>query len=131
MPVIVSQAKVTANGFVGLSAHAVNIATKELHAVGAFGMGGYEKIVEINCGVEGYVCFSLSGYNGNFGDATNPQNIAHVARKQAVSPKRTDGTDWVYPQDVVPARVYVGVKGYNVRLFLPLTFSEISSLNDR
>jgi hypothetical protein len=129
MPVIVSQAKVTANGFVGLSAHAVNIATKELHAVGAFGMGGYEKIVEINCGVEGYVCFSLSGYNGNFGG--DAQKIANVARKQAVSPKRTDGTDWVYPQDVVPARVYVGVKGYNVRLFLPLTFSEISSLNDR
>jgi len=97
--------KVDANGFVGLSAHAVNMATKELFAVGAFGMGGYEKIVEFNCGSTDHVCFAISGYNGNFG-------YSSVARKQAVTPTRADGTAWAWPQDIVPARVYIGVKGY-------------------
>lgn len=97
---------VEAKGVVGLSAHAVDIATKTAYAVGAFGMGGYEKIVEVNCGVAGYVCFSLSGYNGNFG-----ANSQLLARKNAAG-KRADGTAWAYSQNVVPARIYIGVKGY-------------------
>ena len=97
------------NGFVGLSAHAVDMATKTAYAVGAFGMGGFEKIVEVNCGHEDYVCFSISGYNGNFGsDAKDGQ----VTRKNVLG-KRDDGTtDYVYPQNIVPSRLYVGVKGY-------------------
>jgi hypothetical protein len=97
---------VEAEGFVGLSAHAIDIATKTAYAVGAFGMGGYEKIVEINCGVTTHVCFSLSGYNGNFG-----ANTPLTARKNAGA-KRVDGSDWTYSQNVVPARIYIGVKGY-------------------
>jgi hypothetical protein len=77
------------------------------YAVGAFGMGGYEKIVENNCGVAAYVCFAISGYNGNFG-----ANTALAARKNTISGNRVDGTPWVYAQNIVPARVYVGVKGY-------------------
>jgi hypothetical protein len=87
--------------------------TKQMFAIGAFGMGGYEKIIEFSCGVAGYICYSLSGYNGNFGDKTL------LTQKNAAG-KRSDGSDWVWPQDIVPARVYVGIKGYNVRsLCLP------------
>jgi hypothetical protein len=107
-----TQTKVAASGFVGLSAHAIDMAAGELWAVGAFGMGGYEKIVEFNCGVEGYVCFGISGYNGNFGGDAKE---ALVSRKRNVQATRADGTPWVYPQDIVPARVYVGKKGYKVR----------------
>lgn len=100
-------AKVASNGFVGLTAHAVDMASKTAYAVGAFGAGGYEKIVEINCGTPGYVCFALSGYNGAFGSGGKDP---FVERKKAVQPTRADGSDWVFPQNIVPARVYVGVK---------------------
>lgn len=96
------------NGFVGLSAHAVDIANKISYAVGAFGMGGFEKIVEVNCGHADYVCFSISGYNGNFG---SDAKAGQVTRKNAAG-ARDDGTDYVYPQNIVPSRLYVGVKGY-------------------
>ena len=101
--------RVEALGFVGLSAHAVDVATKTAYAVGAFGMGGFEKIVEVNCGNTNYVCFSLSGYNGNFGSKDE-----QLTRKKAqtANNKRDDGTDFVYPQNIVPSRLYVGVKGY-------------------
>ena len=101
--------RVEEHGFVGLSAHAVDVATKTAYAVGAFGMGGYEKIVEVNCGNARYVCFSISGYNGNFGSKDE-----QLRRKKAQSSnnKRDDGTDFVYPQNIVPSRLYVGVKGY-------------------
>lgn len=97
---------VEAQGYVGLSAHAVDIATKTAYAVGAFGMGGYEKIVEVNCGTTTHVCYAVSGYNGAFG-ANDPL----LARKQATG-KRVDNTDWAYAQNIVPSRVYIGVKGY-------------------
>ena len=100
-------ALVAANGFVGLSAHAIDMATKTAYAVGAFGLGGYEKIVEFNCGTPGYVCFGISGYNGAFGSGSHD---AMVARRQAISATRSDGTDWVFPQNIVPARIYVGLK---------------------
>jgi hypothetical protein len=96
---------------VGLSAHTVDIATSTIYATGAFGMGGYEKIVEFSCGVTNYVCFAMSGYNGNFGG-----NAAILARKQAQQPLRADGTAWVHPQNIVPVRVYIGAKGYEVRI---------------
>ena len=105
-------ARVEAKGVVGLTAHAVDMATKTAYAVGAMGAGGYEKIVEVNCGHADYVCFAISGYNGNFG--SDAAAAAMVARKKAQTSgnKRADGTDFVWPQNIVPARVYVGVKGY-------------------
>ena len=47
--------------------HAVDVHTKTSYAVGAIGQGGYEKIVEVNCGNSRFACLSISGYNGNFG----------------------------------------------------------------
>ena len=68
-----------------------------------FTLGGFEKIVEFNCGHTDYVCFSPSGYNGAFGGKT-------------VKPGLTaEGNAWVWPQNVVPARVYIGKKGYNAK----------------
>jgi len=96
------------HGFVGLSAHVIDIATKQLHAVGAFGLGGWEKIVEFNCGDSRFTCFSPSGYNGNFGGSD--MKTAIVNRMVAKQAKRSDGTDWVFPQNIVPARIYVGRK---------------------
>ena len=103
-------AKTATHGFAGLTAHVIDIASKKLYATGAFGQGGYEKIVEFNCGHEDFVCFSPSGYNGNFGG--DAMKTAIVNRRKAIAAKRPDNTDWVYPQNVVPARIYVGRKGY-------------------
>ena len=47
-------------------AHVVDLHSKTIYAVGAFGQGGYEKIVEINSQHPEYVMFALSGYNGPF-----------------------------------------------------------------
>jgi len=95
--------------YVGLSAHALNLATKELWAVGAFGLGGYEKIVEINSGSSTYVVFSPSGYNGDFG---NVESTLTAKRNAAYGP-RSDNTSWVGSSNVVPARIYIGKKGFN------------------
>ncbi|OUS46762.1 hypothetical protein BE221DRAFT_58689, partial [Ostreococcus tauri] len=103
-------AKTATHGFAGLTAHVIDIASKKLYATGAFGQGGFEKIVEFNCGHEDFVCFSPSGYNGNFGGSA--MKTAIVDRRKAIAAKRPDGKDWVYPQNVVPARIYVGRKGY-------------------
>jgi hypothetical protein len=105
-------AKVTAHGFAGLSAHIIDIAAKKMYATGAFGLGGFEKIVEFNCGHEDFVCFSPSGYNGNFGGSA--AKTAIVTRKTTAygSANRPDGQPWVYPQNIVPSRIYVGRKGY-------------------
>ena len=105
----VDTSRVQAKGFVGLTPHAIDMSTKTAYAVGAMGAGGFEKIVEVNCGHPNYVCFSISGYNGNFGGKTEQLN-----RKKAQSSnnKRDDNTDFVYPQNIVPARLYVGRKGY-------------------
>ena len=97
-------------GYSGLSAHVVELATRKMYAVGVFGLGGFEKVVEFNCGHADFTCFSISGYNGNFGDSNATKAI--LARKKAVSPKRKDGSDWVYPQNIVPIRMYIGRKGY-------------------
>lgn len=46
---------------VGLSSHAIDLATKTDYAIGAMTNGGFEKIVEINPLHEDYVIFSVSG----------------------------------------------------------------------
>lgn len=98
---------------VGISAHAVDVKTSTSYAVGAFAMGGFEKIVEVNCGSPDYVCFALSGYNGGFymfgGDP------GYVVNKKNALGKRSDGTDFVWTWDIVPARLYVGLKNRNAQ----------------
>ena len=106
----INEKKAEKHGFVGLTAHALDVATETLHATGAFGAGGFQKIVEFGCGTEGYVCFAISGYNGNFGYKKAKEGL--LARRKEVEPLRSDGTEWVYPQHIVPARVYIGLKGY-------------------
>jgi hypothetical protein len=101
---------VTGSNYTGIPAHAINLATGEMHATGVFTLGGFEKIVEVNCGIAGYVCFSPTGYNGNFG----VNKAQEAARKNAMG-KRPDGTNYAYSQDIVPARLYIGKKGYNAK----------------
>jgi hypothetical protein len=52
--------------FVGQSAHAVDLDTKTMYAVGALTNGGFEKNVEINSQHPDYVMIAISGYNGAF-----------------------------------------------------------------
>jgi hypothetical protein len=47
--------------FVGIGVHAIDLAEKTAHAVGAFSMGGFEKNVEINSQDTDYVIFGMSG----------------------------------------------------------------------
>jgi hypothetical protein len=98
----------TGSDYTGIPAHVIDIATKTAYAAGVFTLGGFEKIVEFNCGHSAYVCFAPSGYNGAF----NVDRTAEAARKNTFG-LRPDGTPYVFPQYVVPARVYVGVKGRN------------------
>ena len=49
--------------YTGIPGHAIELATMRMYAVGVFTLGGFEKIVEVNCGHPDYVCFSPSGYN--------------------------------------------------------------------
>lgn len=91
--------------YVGLPAHVVDLATKEMHAAGVFSMGGFEKIVEIDPGHEDYVAFAVSGYNGNFG------SYDRIVEKRNEQYTRSDGQPYVKPQNIVPTRVYVGKKG--------------------
>lgn len=91
--------------FVGLGAHAVDVHTRTAYAIGAFTLGGFEKIVEINPQNPDYVMFALSGYNGAFSGYT----AALEARNKEF--KRDDGKPYVWTNNVHPYRVYVGVKG--------------------
>merc|ERR1711920_114910 len=95
------------SNYTGLPAHVIDLKTHKAYATGVFTLGGFEKIVEFNCGIPGYVCFSPSGYNGAFG-------LAEPEIRNALF-KRQDGSDYAWPQDIVPARVYVGKKGYNAK----------------
>lgn len=94
--------------FVGLSAHAIDIENKAIHAVGVFTNGGFEKIVELNSQHPDYVMFSISGYTGNFGE---PNVVAPELEARNMNYTRSDGKPYVWTQDIVPARIYVGVKG--------------------
>jgi len=98
----------TGSNYTGIPGHVIDLKTKAAYATGVFTLGGFEKIVEVNCGHPDYVCFAPSGYNGAFG----VDHTAEAARKNAMG-KRPDGTDYNFPQNVVPARIYVGVKGRN------------------
>jgi hypothetical protein len=96
----------TGSDYTGIPAHVIDMATMTAYAAGVFTLGGFEKIVEFNCGHPDYVCFAPSGYNGNF----DVDKTAEAARKNALG-VRPDGTSYVFPKYIVPARVYVGVKG--------------------
>jgi hypothetical protein len=100
---------VTGSNYTGIPGHVIDIATKTSYATGVFTLGGFEKIVEVNCGHPDYVCFSPSGYNGAF---SLSDTSAEAMRKNAMG-KRPDGTDYVFPQNVCPARLFIGKKGYN------------------
>lgn len=47
----------------------------------------------------------ITGYNGNFG------SYDAVIAKRNASYSRHDGKEYVKPENVVPARIYIGVKG--------------------
>eukprot|EP00628_Pelagophyceae_sp_CCMP2097_P038960 CAMPEP_0184243318 /NCGR_PEP_ID=MMETSP0977-20130417/156_1 /TAXON_ID=483370 /ORGANISM="non described non described, Strain CCMP2097" /LENGTH=857 /DNA_ID=CAMNT_0026548577 /DNA_START=90 /DNA_END=2663 /DNA_ORIENTATION=- len=93
--------------FTGIPAHVIELSSGHMWATGAFTLGGFEKIVEINCGNKDYVCFSPSGYNGNFG-------TSDASLKQADGP-RPDGSPYVWPKDIVPSRIYIGKKGFDAK----------------
>ena len=91
---------------IGLPVHVLNLATGELWATAAFTLGGHEKVVEVNSGHRDYVAFVPSGYNGAFGLSEDSAVLA--ARNAAYT--RTDGNPYVYPQDIVPTKLYIGKK---------------------
>lgn len=91
--------------FVGLGGHAIDVHTKTAYALGVFSQGGFEKIVEINPQHPDYVMFGVSGYNGAF------SGTSAVLEARNAEFKRADGSDYVWPQNIVPFRIYVGVKG--------------------
>jgi hypothetical protein len=95
----------------------LDVSTKTLYAIGAFSMGGFEKIVEINPMNPDYVMFAISGYNGPFdiddfpfeGEDYVPDYMSEM-RTAAYGP-RADGMNYTFTKDIVPYRIYVGVKG--------------------
>lgn len=95
--------------YTGIPAHVIELATGDMHATGVFTLGGFEKIVEFNCGHPDYVCFSPSGYNGAFGVPAG-----EASRKNALG-LRPDGTPYVWPENVHPSRIYIGKKGFNAK----------------
>jgi hypothetical protein len=87
-------------------AHALDVARKTIWAVGVFGQGGYEKIVEINSQHPDYVIWAPSGYNGDFTPTeavTRDRNTEYGTRQ--------DGKPFIWPQNILPMRIYVGIKG--------------------
>lgn len=92
--------------FVGISMHAMDLATKEDWAVGSVTVSGFEKIVEINPQHTDYVILGVSGYNGAYNNGQ-----AEVDARNAEYGTRPDGSDYVNPQNICPGRIYVGVKG--------------------
>jgi hypothetical protein len=91
--------------FVGLSAHAIDLATSTDYALGAFTLGGFEKIVEINPEVEGVTMFAISGYTGDF------RGFESVLDKRNTMFSRSDGQNYTWTNNITPARFYIGVKG--------------------
>jgi len=96
--------KNVATGIIGLPAHVLDLTTRTFYATAAFTLGGFEKIVEVNTGTNDFVAFSPSGYNGAFytQDKTTEYRNGNYTR--------TDGNPYVYPQNIVPARIYLGKK---------------------
>lgn len=92
--------------FVGISMHAMDLAKGVDYAVGSVTVSGFEKIVEINPQHKDYVVLGLSGYNGAYSG-----NSAEIAGRNAEYGNRPDGTEYVNPQNICPARIYIGMKG--------------------
>ncbi len=92
--------------FVGISMHAIDLAKGVDYAVGSVTNSGFEKIVEIDPQHEDYVILGVSGYNGAYNNGQ-----AEVDARNAEYGNRPDGTPYVNPQNVCPARIYVGMKG--------------------
>ena len=74
--------------------------------MGAVTNSGFEKIVELNPMNKDYVILGVSGYNGAFSGSSAELD----ARNSEYGP-RPDGTDYVSPTNVCPARIYIGMKG--------------------
>lgn len=86
--------------------HAMDLANGVDYAVGSVTNSGFGKIVEVNPQHKHYVILGVSGYNG----AYNNRN-AEVDARNAEYGNRPDGTPYVNPQNVCPARIYIGMKG--------------------
>lgn len=91
--------------FVGLGGHVIDVHNKTAYAIGAFGQGGFEKVVEINSQHPDYVMYAISGYNGAF---SGTSAVLEARNKEFT---RADGKDYVWTENIVPFRFYVGVKG--------------------
>ena len=101
--------------FVGIGIHVLDLASRTLYAAGSFSQGGFEKNVEINSQHPDYVMFAVSGYNGNIdnfveidGAELLPTNVVDLRNANYT---RDDGNPYVWPKDIVPFRIYVGIKG--------------------
>lgn len=92
--------------YVGISMHTMDLANGVDYAVGSVTVSGFEKIVELNPQHTDYVVLALSGYNGAYGNGG-----AEIDARNAEYGPRPDGTDYVNPQNVCPARIYIGMKG--------------------
>jgi len=92
--------------YVGISMHAMDLASGTDYAVGSVTNSGFEKIVEMNPQHSDYVVLSISGYNGAYNNGQ-----AEIDARNAEYGQRPDGTDYVNPQNVCPARIYIGMKG--------------------
>ena len=86
--------------------HAMDLANQIDCAVGSVTNSGFEKIVELNPQHKDYVILGVSGYNGAFNG-----NSAELAGRNAHYGSRPDGKAYVWTQNIVPYRIYVGVKG--------------------
>ncbi|KAL3913891.1 MAG: hypothetical protein SGARI_000419 [Bacillariaceae sp.] len=82
--------------------HAVDIATKTAYAMGSTGMGGYEKLAEINPQHPDFVMLALSGYNGAF---TGYDAVLDARNTEYT---RSDGQNYTWTRDIHPARIYIG-----------------------
>lgn len=93
-------------GIIGLPAHVLDLSTGKLWATSAFGLGGFEKIVEVSSGSTGFVAWAPSGYNGAFGGS-----FPQVTAQRNGNYSRTDGKPYVWPQNIRPMTLYLGKKG--------------------
>jgi len=87
-----------------------------MYAIGVLTNGGFEKSVELNPTSPDYVILGVSGYNGPYdnsdiipGETLIPQNVLDL--RNAEYGPRPDGKNYSWPKDIVPFRIYVGVKG--------------------
>ena len=73
-------------------------------------MHSFEKISSMYIDSTKYIAFLPSGYNGAFG--SSKPNIV------AAKGNRSDGTPYVWPQDIVPSQIAIGKKnvGYDCKV---------------